>query len=177
MPTAKTRALLLTGVPGVGKTTVLREVASALAGRRLRGFFTDEIRVEGERVGFRIESLSGERGTLARVGFKSSHRVGRYGVDIETLERFVESSLSAPTREAIYFVDEIGKMECMSSQFTQAIAAILDSKCTLVATVARKGAGFIAQVKGRKDVEIWEVTRQNRDELHQRILEWLGRGN
>ena len=32
--------LLLTGVPGAGKTTVLRRVNDLLAGRRLRGFLT-----------------------------------------------------------------------------------------------------------------------------------------
>ncbi|MFZ1060598.1 MAG: nucleoside-triphosphatase, partial [Candidatus Rokuibacteriota bacterium] len=45
--------LLITGNPGSGKTTVIRRVAAALSGRRLGGFYTEEIRVGGERRGFR----------------------------------------------------------------------------------------------------------------------------
>jgi nucleoside-triphosphatase THEP1 len=37
-------ALLITGPPGVGKTTAIRAVASVLAGARLGGFFTQEMR-------------------------------------------------------------------------------------------------------------------------------------
>lgn len=39
--------------------------------------------------------------------------------------------------------------------------------------VAREGDGYIARVKGRPDVELWEVTRSNRDELPVRVLAWL----
>ena len=41
------RNLLLTGPPGVGKTTVLAEVARRLGGRKLGGFLTEEIRPSG----------------------------------------------------------------------------------------------------------------------------------
>ncbi|PYN08550.1 MAG: hypothetical protein DME02_07250 [Candidatus Rokuibacteriota bacterium] len=50
-------ALLLTGRPGVGKTTVIRAVAAAVPTRRVGGFFSEEIRVRGERRG----ALSGGR--------------------------------------------------------------------------------------------------------------------
>ena len=50
------KALLLTGVPGVGKTTVIRKVADALAARRVRGFLTREMRSRGRRVGFRCSA-------------------------------------------------------------------------------------------------------------------------
>ncbi len=40
-------ALLLTGIPGIGKTTIMRKAIAALADKRLHGFVTDEIREEG----------------------------------------------------------------------------------------------------------------------------------
>ena len=57
--------LLLTGVPGVGKTTVVKRVAAALAGQKIAGFYTEEVRERGQRVGFRIVTLEGEQATLA----------------------------------------------------------------------------------------------------------------
>jgi nucleoside-triphosphatase len=74
----------------------------------------------------------------------------------------------------VHVVDEIGKMECLSARFVSAMTRLLDGGMPLVASVARRGEGFIADVKRRPDVEVWELTRTNRDEIPARILAWLG---
>ena len=75
----------------------------------------------------------------------------------------------------VYLVDEIGKMESFSPKFREAFRRLLDSGQPLIATVALRGGGFIAEVKDREDVEIWEVTGRNRDRMPERILQWLDR--
>ncbi len=144
-----------------------------MSGRAVRGFLTEEIRIRGQRVGFHIESLDGQLATLAHVDFQSSYHVGRYRVDVETLEGIVDSSLALDRQVEVYLVDEIGKMECLSEKFVTALTKLLDSGPPVVATVARQGGGFIAGVKRRPDVELHEVTRQNRDEMPDTILKWL----
>ncbi|HET7874673.1 MAG TPA: nucleoside-triphosphatase [Methylomirabilota bacterium] len=163
--------LLLTGSPGVGKTTVILEVAQALKGRRLGGFYTEEIRAGRERRGFHLTTFDGRGAPMARVDFRSPHRVGRYGVDVAVIDELAGSSL-APGRD-LYLVDEIGKMECFSQRFVEAVRALLDGAAPVLATVAQKGAGFISEVKARQDAELWEVTRGNRDGLPDRVLDWL----
>jgi nucleoside-triphosphatase len=166
-------ALLLTGVPGSGKTTLIRGVAEALRGRSVRGFTTEEIRERGERLGFCLETLDGRRGVLAHVNIPSPHRVGRYGVDIAALDAVVAATLVLdPTVEA-YLVDEIGKMECLSPRFMTAVRALLDSDRPLLATIAARGSGLIEETKRRRDVELWTVTRDSRDGLVARVLGWL----
>jgi nucleoside-triphosphatase len=159
------RALLLTGAPGVGKTTVIRKLADALAGREVRGFLTQEMRSGGLRVGFRIESLSGASATMAHVDFHSQHRVGRYGVDVDAIDRIVEEALVLDPATELHLVDEIGKMECFSRRFVSSMHLLLDAGRPLVATVALRGGGFIAEVKRRQDVKIVEVTLWNRNDL------------
>lgn len=166
------RALLLTGPPGCGKTTVIRRVAGQLQGRRLRGFTTEEIREGGERAGFWIETLDGRRATLAHVRFRSPRRVGRYGVDLAALDAVVAETL-ADDPAAVYLIDEIGRMECLSPRFIAAVRALLDAGRPVVATVALRGAGFIEEVKRRAGVQTWEVTRHNRDGLADQVAGWI----
>ena len=68
-------------------------------------------------------------------------------------------------------IDEIGKMECFSNAFVDAVQRLLDGSTPAIATVASKGAGFISEVKARIDVELIEVTLGNRDELPRRLAE------
>ena len=87
-------ALLVTGAPGVGKTTLIRTVVAALP-RRFGGFVTEEIREEGRRVGFRVRSLDGAEAVLAHVRGVRGPRVGRFQVDVAGFERIGVTALEA----------------------------------------------------------------------------------
>jgi nucleoside-triphosphatase len=169
--TTPPHVLLLTGSPGVGKTTALRKVVAGLGRRRLSGFYTEEIRRRGERRGFRAVTFDGQAATMAHVSVRGPARVGKYGVDVGVVDELARSAL-APGGD-VYLVDEIGKMECLSREFVAAMRALLDTGSPVVATVALRGEGLIAEVKRRPDVETWEVTRANRDDVPERVLGWL----
>jgi nucleoside-triphosphatase len=164
--------LLLTGTPGIGKTTVIRRAADRLSGNALRGFYTEEIREKGERRGFRLVSFDGTTHIIAHVDFPKRHRVGKYGVDVETLDN--AAALLRPDAKAqIYFVDEIGKMERLSERLVAAMRVLISSGVPVVATVGSRGGGFIAEVKRTPTCELWQITRANRNNLPARILSWL----
>lgn len=164
--------LLLTGMPGVGKTTVLRRAAERFRARHLGGFYTEEIRYRGARRGFRLIGFDGRECLIAHVDFPGPARVSKYGVDVPALDA-AAGGLLADADAEIYFVDEIGKMECLSARFVAAMRQLLGSGRPVVATVALKGGGFIAEVKRRRDAVLWEITRANREDLPARIETWL----
>ena len=166
-------ALFFTGQAGVGKTTVIRAVASGLVGARLGGFFTQEMRSRGVRRGFELVTFDGRRAVMAHVDHRGSPRVGKYGVDAGVLEITARTSLAVDRGIDVYLVDEIGKMECLSPGFVVAMRALLDTGRPVVATIGERGGGFIAEVKRRKDVALWRLTRDNRDAVPARILTWL----
>jgi nucleoside-triphosphatase len=150
------------------------KVAKALERAAMLGFVTREIRTTtGRRQGFLIQALNGPGRLLAHVDSASLVRVGRYGVDIAALDEIVAMVLDPDPLRGGYLIDEIGKMECLSERFVAAVQALLDARLTVVATIAERGAGFIARVKRRDDVTLWEVTRQNRDELPTAVVAWL----
>jgi nucleoside-triphosphatase len=164
---------LVTGLPGTGKTTLIRKVLEKLHPEAsISGFFTAEIRHAGERVGFAINTLDGGSGVLSHIRFGGGARVGRYGVDVPGFERLVLPLLEAG-RAGLYVIDEIGKMECFSRAFCDSMRALLDSETPVLGTVALKGGGFIAEVRARSDVTFFEVTMKNREHLVLEILQAL----
>jgi nucleoside-triphosphatase len=172
------RVLLLTGVPGIGKTTVIRYIADRLKERKLGGFYTEEIREHGVRRGFRLVGFDGIERVIAHVDFPKVHRVGKYGVDVGQIDEAADRLTHGPAD--VYLIDEIGKMECLSDRFVSRMRILLDGRQPVIATVARHGSGFIEEVKRGKGAVVLEVTHANRDTLAVQVLKWLmegGRGD
>jgi nucleoside-triphosphatase len=167
------RVLLITGVPGVGKTTLIRRVAEGLPGVRLGGFYTEELREAGARTGFRLVDFEGNTLTFAHVSF-SGPRVSRYGVDVAALDARAAALLAPRPHVALYLVDEIGRMECLSPRFVAAMRHLLSSGSCVVATVAKKGGGLVTEAKRWPGATLWEVMHDNRDRLPDEVLAWLG---
>jgi nucleoside-triphosphatase len=166
--------LLLTGSPGCGKTTVLERVVEHLGDYRLAGFLTLELQERGQRVGFEAIGLGGRRAILAHVRFQSLVSVGRYAVEPHRLVPLINQEMVRPLETVdAYFIDEIGKMECHCPQFIEAVSRLLLGPVPLVATIALRGVGFIAEVKNRPDVQIVEVTNGNRQTLPEQIAAWV----
>ena len=166
-------ALLLTGAPGVGKTTAIKKVARRLEDRVVGGFFTEEIRQGGSRKGFRLVPFEGEPRILAHVDIDSAARVSKYGVDVDMLDEIASSLLRPDPAVDLYIIDEIGKMECFSDCFVEQVGALLEGGTPVLATVAKRGGGFISAVKAWPGVEVLEVTRAGRDAIPGRVIDWL----
>ena len=80
------QTLILTGRPGIGKTTIIKAVIARL-GDRAGGFYTEEILGPGGRKGFRLFTLDGQSAVIAHIDFKSRSQVGRYNVKVETIDQ------------------------------------------------------------------------------------------
>jgi nucleoside-triphosphatase len=157
--------ILLTGRPGIGKTTIVLKVLSA-CGLDAGGFTTAELRERGDRVGFSISAIGGKSGILAHVDFAGRHRVGRYGVDLAALENIgVRSIEDAIGSKELIVVDEIGKMELFSEKFAGAVLRAFESGKHVLATVMERPHPFADSLKARGDVRVIEVTRENRGRL------------
>ncbi len=176
-PAAKLLKIVLTGEPGSGKTTVVRKVLERLSGRiPMTGFFTEEIRMSGKRVGFQGVTLDGRKFPLAHVDTKGPLRVGPYGVDLTGLESIGVSSLSPMSPGELVVIDEIGKMECLSEAFKARAAELLSSDAPLFATVAAVGVGFVKRVRNDRRARHFTVTQGQAEgmagQLTRDILAW-----
>lgn len=155
--------VLVTGRPGVGKTTLVRAVVDAL-GVRAMGFVTREIREGGERVGFSIADLDGPSGVLARIDLASPYRVARYGVNRDDLERIGVAALDrAVGRASLIVMDEVGRMELCSDLFQAAVRRALDSEVPVLATIQDRANPFLDAIRARHDVQLLTITESDRD--------------
>ncbi len=171
---SKSEKILLTGVPGCGKTTAIIQVVKNLKDIKAAGFYTQEIRQHNKRMGFRWTSLDGNSGILAHVNVKGPLRIGKYGVNVAGFEESIVPILDVEQRDAeLFIIDEIGKMECMSERFVAAVHRLFASDKSLLVTVAQKGAGLISEVKSYPGTKLFSLTHHDYDRIIAEILQIL----
>lgn len=166
--------ILLTGRPGCGKTTAIQRTVKLIGSDRCVGFYTEERRERGRRLGFDVVTLEGRRGPLARAG-ASGPRVGRYGVDVHSFEALGVASLEhgLNTGALLLVIDEIGKMELFSERFVGLLGRLFDPEAdwAVLGTVMRGRHRQVDRLQVRPDVEVIQVTPANRGDLPMRLSE------
>ncbi len=137
MTTDQPKNILITGSPGIGKTTLVKRLFERLAVRHPVGFYTEEIREGGIRRGFRLVGHDGQEGILSHVDIRSPFKVGKYRVDVSGFDRFLDTLKISESESGLVIIDEIGKMECFSRKFLSLLNELLQSENRLFATIAQ----------------------------------------
>lgn len=175
------RHVFLTGSPGVGKTTLIQKASEILksSGVPVDGFYTEEVRQGGRRVGFDVVTLSGLRGPLSRVGSeplpgRQECRVGQYVVDVMSFEQLAlpvlkNAGSSSGPGQRVCVIDEIGKMELFSQPFIKAIRHTLSTPGIVVLGTIPvpkgKPLALVEEIRHSPDVTVFSVTKENRNRL------------
>lgn len=161
--------VLITGLPGCGKTTLCRKIIQALKDKNICGILSEEIREGGERKGFKIIDIkTGAEGILAHVAQKEGPRVGKYRVNLGDVDKF-----SGAMEEGcdLIVIDEVGPMELHSEKFIRVVEVAFESGRSVIATIHYKSRHpLVEELKRRKDVIIYEINEANRNKVLEEIL-------
>jgi nucleoside-triphosphatase len=165
--------ILLTGEPHVGKSTLISNVVSGVENKQ--GFITTEVTEKGQRMGFELVSALGDRAILASVYSPSRIRVSRYGVNVDILESFIRR-LPEVMPGTLLYIDEIGQMELFSPAFRQLAESFLDLPNPFIGTLSSVYSDeFTDSLRARTDLEIVNLTFDNRNLIHTEISEQVAK--
>lgn len=172
--------ILLTALPRTGKSTAIKKVVNMLGKENCGGFYTEEIREDGERVGFRICTLSGKTGILSHVNMESDYRISRYGVDLETFEALCISELESAIQDnniKYIIIDEIGPMQVFSEKYKELLINLLNCDKPIIGTIFMNAYEWLDDFKKQKNVNLIEITFDNRDSLPLQLVELLSKND
>ena len=163
------RIWLLTGPPGVGKSTIVSKVILRLksSGVIVGGCSTLERRSKGTRVGFDVVNLTDDiTGELASIFASLGPKVGRYRVNLEDLARVGAAGLAkAAAFSELIVIDEVGPMELVSPEFRRGIRACIDSRKPILAVVHERLEDDLLSELRESSEETLSVTLENRETL------------
>ena len=164
----------LTGRPGCGKTTAALRIVEGLKrrGARVEGMYTEEMRVGGRRVGFRVKRIGGGEGTLAHVELRGGPRIGKYVVNLRDLEEVGVAAILDGLRGADFVVvDEVGPMELFSQRFKDAVRSLLRSQRHALLTVHyRSRDPLVQEVKRAAGDKLIVLDFGNRDRVPSMVV-------
>lgn len=159
--------ILLTGLPGVGKTTVLENVIRKYSGDCFWILSKEMRNAANERVGFTAVTSDDQKGIFAHKEFiQSDQNVGDYRVDLEVVDRLFTANILRELEHpsALFILDEIGRMEMLSENFVHAVDRLFESIVPVLATI-RHGDAWAEKYKTNIRTRVIEVTKQNREQL------------
>lgn len=161
---------LITGRPNCGKTTLLKKFFLEFKKLNPTGFYTEEIREKGERVGFAIfDSNFKFSRVLAHISFSSNYKVSKYYVDVEGFELFLQNIDFKLSK--IVLIDEIGKMETFSNHFNKLVLEVLKSDKIFIGTIALKGTPFVESLKKIEFVRLFNLEYLKQEVIFNKIKE------
>jgi nucleoside-triphosphatase len=163
------RIWLVTGTPGVGKSTLVAKVVLKLksAGVIVGGCATSEVKSGGSRTGFEVRDLtSGRRGELASVTSRIGPKVGRYRVNLVDLARIGAAGVDgAATGSEVIVVDEVGPMELVSPEFRRAVGRCIRSGKPMLAVIHERLDDDLLNELRAKATETVTLSVENRGEM------------
>jgi len=143
-------------------------------GYEIGGMISRDVREGGVRVGFEIMDFStGQRGWLAHINQPTGPKISKYRVNLTDLDAIGVSSILDAVRNAdVIIVDEIGPMELFSSAFRDAVVEAVESNKPVLGTIHFGLRNpLVNSIRKREDAEIFEVTYENRETLHNLIID------
>jgi nucleoside-triphosphatase len=167
--------IVLTGAPGVGKTTAVMRVARELKERGVKvgGIVSRELRTNNMRIGFEFIDLStNDRNVLASIT-GNGPKVGKYFVNVAGCRFAAERLTNAIRNYEVIICDEIGPMELKSREFIDTVKNLLYVDKKVIVVVHQKLQHPLTDEFRNKSSLLINLDLENREKVNQILLDKL----
>lgn len=111
---------------------------------------------------------------MSHVDIESPYSVGKYGVDIESIDRIAVFEIEiALSENRLLIVDEIGKMELFSKRFRELILKVFQTEIPFLGTILYKPHPFCDRLKSSHGVKLLILRKSDHDITYDKIIQWL----
>jgi nucleoside-triphosphatase len=167
--------IVLTGTPGVGKTTIVMSVANKLKASDIKvgGVVSREVRTNNIRTGFEfIDIATDDRRVLASIT-ENGPRVGKYFVNLSGCQFAADIVTKALINSDVIICDEIGPMELKSKEFTDAARDLLKTDKRVIIVVRQKLEHALVNEFKEKSSFLISINLGNREKASELLLDRL----
>ncbi|PNR87778.1 hypothetical protein X925_08800 [Petrotoga sp. 9T1HF07.CasAA.8.2] len=167
--------IFLTGSIGIGKSTIIRKVINQLS-LHVCGFSVDR---EGKKNNWNafylVEASSFNNGDRSkkskynRFAFRNDYSTN-WEINIQVFNEIGVKLLTNIDNADIVIMDELGRFELTAYQFQQKVYEVLNSDKPVLGVIKDESNPFLDDIRNRKDVQIFRVTLENREEVYKEVL-------
>lgn len=171
---------VLTAPPKTGKSTAIKKIINMLGAKNCCGFYTKEMIENGQRVGFKIVTLSDKEGILAHVSYDGEYRIGKYGVNLKEFERVALTELENIINtggDKYVIIDEIGPMQLFSDKYKELLLKIASTDKKIVGTAFYESYDWLDDFKKLDNVELIEIDEMNRNDIPMEVVEKISKND
>lgn len=168
--------LLLTALPRTGKSTAIKKIVNMLGPTNCGGFYTEEIRENDDRVGFRIKTINGKTSILSHININSNYKISKYYVDLEAFENLCLNELDNAIKDdniKYIIIDEIGPMQLFSETYKKMLLELLECNKPIIGTIFMNPYEWLDEFKKNKNIKLIDITFDNRDKLPLEIVDLI----
>lgn len=164
---------LVTGDPGVGKTTVVMCAAETLKQRGLKigGVISKEIRSGNVRVGFEFVDLTTNERVILASTTGSGPRMGKYFINLDGCRFAAEILIKAIKFSDVIICDELGPMEFKSKEFPDCVKGMLALDKPVIVVVHKRLQHPVIDQFRKKASLLINIDLQNRNKAPDLLLD------
>ncbi len=167
---------IVTGDPGIGKTTVVMRVAEMLKqkGLKVGGMVSREVRRNHVRMGFEFVDLITNESAMLASTTGSGPRMGKYFVNLDGCSFAVERLIWAIKDSDVIICDELGPMEFKSKEFVECAKDMLELDKPIIVVVHKRLQHPVIDQFRKKASFLINLDLQNRNKAPDLLLDRLG---
>ncbi|MGY4686404.1 nucleoside-triphosphatase [Petrotoga sp. DB-2] len=167
--------IFLTGFVGVGKSTIISKVIKQLS-LNISGF---SVAREGKKNNWNsfylidASSLSKDnqprKNEFNRFAFRNDYSKN-WEINIQVFDKIGVQLLTNIDHADVVIMDELGRFELTAYQFQKKVKEVLNSDKPVLGVIKDESNAFLDDIRNRKDVQIFRVTLENREEVYKEVL-------